>query len=368
VSGGRLPLALAILLLAGCVGPVDTAYGGLDPGSLNGFATIHRHWRERLALARLPCWDHRVDDQRILIFLEGAAGIDLQAIDRGIRRTINQWLALGDRQLVLVRRDGNISDWLIRRWLTELAAAPSSPEISKRRESLQRALLDPSPRLQPAKTGEVFGGAIAGIAPLTGGTLGGRLTGPAPPGMTTAAAIIDPRAQPLITIDGHAWAAAIPCYRNSRIVLVVNAIPLLDAALVDPQARAMATALTEDLLSFAPADGPPPTALLADLQTVPRTPPPGILATLFFTRPFALVSWQLLAVLLLHLWWRAGLWLGRTEDPPSDQVRDFDTHVRALGDQLRRLGDRETCRQLIARAVGEAGGELLPPTTPRKPA
>jgi hypothetical protein len=173
--------------------------------------------------------------------------------------------------------------------------------------------------------------------------------------------IVADDASPLLTgRDGSgadtAWAVEIP-FGDSRLVVAVNASPVLDGALPDPAARAVLAAWLDELMAWHGDGARPAAAWVGSLRVREGEPEPANPLALVFTRwPVALAAWHLVALVLLWLVARAW-WLGRRDTRRLGSHASFTAHVEALASRL--AADRH--HNAAARAIARAAGLPAPP-------
>lgn len=379
----RCALILTVLLLAGCGDPLVTTYGAVDVGSVNGLTVLQGAIRERTRLRRFHLLSPRLDkDCQLLIHVARQPGVP----DEEACAWLQEWLEDQDgRQAVLVLRDGNLAPWLCRRWalqaqgealrsgdqglsilarrldrraqdeeeplLAAPAEIPSKPDAAAdddrerkacmvRPGPLHSPLIDlkPGPRLHPSS----LNGLDLRQVPLAM-TAGTRVT------MKTK------DVRPLVEVrfaDGTApvaWAQYGHC-KSSRLVVVANAMPLLDGALPDPAARQLSAQLVEHILAFhrsRPACAWVNTLAVRSDEPEPSNP----MALLFGVPPVSWCTWHALAALILALA-SVAWWLGRREAPRDRRPDRFIRHVLALAEQLRTQDQAAWCARAIARCRG----------------
>jgi hypothetical protein len=165
--------------------------------------------------------------------------------------------------------------------------------------------------------------------------------------------------QVLARLDGRPLIASWTIGRSGgRLVVMATAAPLLDAAQVDPQARALLAALTADIARHHPS-GQSAWVRALEVPDDDDSPPPNILWKLLGTPPFSYAVWQFLALGLVWLGYRA-FWLGRVSAPGDHRHERFGRHVSALAWHLRRAGARDDCAAAIARHLGRAAPTPAP--------
>ncbi|MBA2481340.1 MAG: hypothetical protein H0V44_11820 [Planctomycetes bacterium] len=349
-------LLAALLALAGCGDPLVTSYGTTDEGSVNGLAVLKAQWTSTFQSRTLYRLSTRLDDRDLILHVQRARDLPgPQACT-----WIEEWLYAADgRQFVLVLRDGNVAPWLCRRWAAEArrealtAADPVAQRLNTlaaRLESRAQSEHEPvaaatCPLFTRALIGDWQPQTIAGATPATA-------TMRSEPTADLAKTLLRAHSP-----DGrdHAWAIEVP-FGSSRLVVVANATPVLDAALVDPEARALMRTWFEEISNYRELAEPTVAGAawvesLAVREGDPK--PPNILAMLFGTPPFNYVIIHALALGLAFLAWK-GAWLGRIAAPRADADERFSRHVEALALQLRDAGAVASCANAIAINAGRA--------------
>jgi len=169
--------------------------------------------------------------------------------------------------------------------------------------------------------------------------------------------------EPLITLTANAgvpdtgsveaatgmipWAVAIP-YGESRLVVVLDALPLLDGAQPDPAARKLLRALVDSVTDF--HGGKPHTTWVSHLRVRGEGGPPNPMLAVLTSPPISYISWHFVAFLVV-LALAGAAWLGRREAPNETRHDRFSRHVLALATRLRDGGHAAWCARAIARAA-----------------
>lgn len=399
-------LALAMLLLTGCGDPLDARYGVTEPGSVNGCAVLHQVLKERTNLRDAVVIGPRLErDGELLIHLaRGHALPDDEAC-----AWLEDWLRAEEaRQAVIILRSGTLTSWLCRRWAEQarsearrggasaVALEALAGQLERRAEAedgVQSFIADGTCPLFAVKrhvpgvaqgisglgleqvpqamrvTGSFRIGGWAeadtpersvekATAPRDGGSDGGgrtrRTETPKPARKTVVV-------EPLITLVTSAgvagavegttgkvpWAIAIP-YGESRLVVVLDALPLLDGAQPDPAARRLLNTLVDHLLEFHGEN--PHTTWISNLRVRGEGGPPNPMLAVLTSAPVSYISWHFV-VFLVVLALAGAAWLGRREAPTETRHDRFSRHVLALAARLRDGGHAAWCARAIARAA-----------------
>lgn len=374
-------LGVALLALAGCGDPLNTAYGTTTGGSVNGLGVLKDYWGARFSPTVSMRLSPRLDEADLLLHVaterDFPASADEQQEDAeerparqrarhgarkgvgGSRRLvgseacgwIRDWLEAEEgRQFVLVLRDGNVAPWLCERWAGEavVEAGAASPLVGEALRALAERLRERGrlaaepPSLAPGEVAtcplfRLRGQAEAHPRLLDDGAA-------APLAMLARAVPEAEGSTTLVAADGRPFAIAVPV-GGSRLVVVANATPFLDAALVDPAARALLRRLSDQLAGWKPA-----AAAWVDRLAVRQgdPEPPNMLAMLFGKPPFSYVAFHLLALALAFLAWKSG-WLGRVAPRGERSSERFSRHVEALAYHLRQANAFRAAAGAVAR-------------------
>jgi len=143
------------------------------------------------------------------------------------------------------------------------------------------------------------------------------------------------------------WAVAIT-YGESRLVVVLDALPLLDGAQPDPAARALLTALVDEVTGFHGDN--PHTTWVSSLRIRGEGGPPNPMLAVLTSAPISYISWHFV-VFLVVLALAGAAWLGRREAPSETRHDRFSHHVLALAARLRDGAYAAWCARAIARAA-----------------
>ncbi len=331
---------LALLALTGC--DLDTSYATLRQRSVNGAGVLTDTWVSAFDAKKLSKLSERLDHCDLLVHI----AVTRDPLDQESNEWIQAWLeAEGGRQFVLVLRDGAPSGWLCRRWADECDAAALATadadhtseleqQAARMRERATEEDVEHAPALPDGERSEGDLFSLIGRRREVGGPFTGELDGAAPPmmsiGSTPTPGEYD---EVLVAVGGAPYAVGIPI-GESRLVLIVNATPLLDGALVHADARRLLAALTGAISGWRD-DEPSGAALVRRLHVGDgETPPPNPLAMLFATPPFSYAVYHFLAFAVVLLAWKA-LWLGRVAPPSDRPLERFARHVDALAFHLR---------------------------------
>jgi hypothetical protein len=392
-------LALALLLVCGCGDPLDSRYGVTDPGSVNGCAVLHEVFKGQTNLRDAEVIGPRLEeDGELLIHVVRQRSVP----DDESCAWLEDWLREQDgRQALLILRGGNLTSWLCRRWADQARAeAKRSPSEAGKLESLaqqleKRAAAEDDhantifdrddgvcPLFRLKRSAPVLPTAINGLG-LSTVPLAMRVTGSLsfgaepvddqlgkkhhedskaeqkPTKKPIVKAEPEVEVEPLITLTASTatggveaavravpWAIAIP-YGDSRLVVVLDALPLLDGAQPDPAARALLHALVDEVTDFHGAD--PHTTWVKYLRIRGDGGPPNPMLAVLTSPPIAYISWHFV-VFLVVLALAGAAWLGRREAPRETRQDRFSRHVLALATRLRDGGYAAWCARAIARA------------------
>ena len=398
------------LVLTGCGDPLDARYGVTTPGSINGCAVFHEVLKGRTNLRDAEVIGPRLEqDGELLVHLaryerlpdaEACAWLEKWLRDRP------------QRQAVLILQGGTLTSWLCRRWADQARAEAKAggagaialealADQLERRAEAEEDVKTPTgeetcPLFTVKRHAPLVPQAIAGLElerlpqamRLTGSFQVGDWpeprkkatepkTGKKPTEKksthrsgssthgdehesTPTNAVVDP----LITLsatgpgDGGpgtlegstkqvAWAITIS-YGDSRLVVVLDALPLLDGAQPDPAARRLLTALIDHLTDF--HDEPPHTTWVRHLRVRGEGGPPNPMLAVLTSAPVSYISWHFV-VFLVALALAGAAWLGRREAPAETRHDRFSRHVLALAGRLREGRHAAWCARAIARAA-----------------
>ena len=382
-------LGLALLLMVGCDDPLDARYGVTAPGSINGCAVLHEVFKSHTNLRDAEVIGPRLEeDGELLIHVARGPGVP----DDAACTWMEEWLYGEEgRQAVLILRGGNLTAWLCRRWAEQArqeavrtpAEAAKLTAIAERLE--KRAEAEDLLKAFETKEGTcslfrlsrrpaVEATAISGLG-LDTVPLAMRVTGalhldgeaetddqdkPAEPATTTDTDAEDDEVEPLITLTATLpttgveapatkipWAEAIP-YGESRLVVVLDALPLLDGAQPDPAARRLLAALVGAVTGF---HGPHPhTTWVKHLRVRGDGGPPNPMLAVLTSPPISYISWHFV-IFLVVLALAGAAWLGRREAPAETRQDRFSRHVLALATRLRDGAHAAWCARAIARTA-----------------
>lgn len=386
-------LGLTLLLVSGCGDPLDSRYGVTDPGSINGCAVLHEVFKSRTSLrdAEVLGGPRLEETGELLIHVARTPVLPNEEACEWLEDWLN---AEEGRQALLILRSGNLTGWLCRRWANqarqEAGRSPAeaakltalAEQLEKRAEAeTDKLLFDTHSESCPlfrVKRGPVtVPTAIAGLdleqVPLAMRVTGTLSVGPEPvtdkagKNSKTAKPADDEdenedavELEPLITLTATTsstgveaatatvpWAIAIP-YGESRLVVVLDALPLLDGAQPDPAARSLLNALVESVTDF---HGPDPhTTWVKFLRIRGEGGPPNPMLAVLTSPPIAYISWHFV-VFLVVLALAGAAWLGRREAPTETRQDRFSRHVLALATRLRDGAHAAWCARAIARAA-----------------
>ncbi len=359
------------IALTGCGGQLDTTYAAEKPGSVDGASVLFSRLAQRTRLRQASQLHPRLAEGcELIVHLADAPALPSAEACTWIR----DWLEAADgRQAVLILRGESPAPLLCRRWAAEARAeaarlgGPVGADLTGLAGRLDRAASAADPPVWPApgKDGRLTC-PLFSLLPAPGQAATGFAFGPEPMARAPYTLRAGPRiealdAVPLIRTtlaDGRVvpWAVAVT-FGSSRLIVAVNASPLLDGALPDAQARVLLGGLIDAVAGWPERKEPPAAVWLGSLRVRAGEPEATNPLTMAFTRwPLALASWHLLALVVLWLLARAW-WLGRRETPHDGRNASFGAHVDALADQL--AGERQ--HQAAARAIARAHGLPAPP-------
>ncbi|MDA3959264.1 MAG: hypothetical protein PF961_00615 [Planctomycetota bacterium] len=357
-----LVLACVALVMGGCGVDLNTSYGTLDQDSVNGFSVINTVWDERFDCGELFWLSDRSQDFDTLIHLQRETSFpSTDAWD-----FLFDWLDESDgRQCVVVLRDGGVGEWILLRWLRETQnALGNKPEPSQQRllelgrdaiiarleEEDDPALLSPGDK----RLAESIGLIVTGDQTRSVQRLDGLLSSEAPPMMQMRSALSGGYLEPLISADDEVFAGQFKV-GASRMIVVANASPLVDAALVDHRSRAVLAALGDEIESF----GAGRAGWLRRMRVRSGDPvPPSILSQLFGQEPFRVGAFHLLVLLVVYAWFRAA-WLGRVNPRGGHRLERFSRHVDALAWKLQAHRSWRPCVKAVARYMRQPRPESL---------
>jgi hypothetical protein len=348
----RLFAALALLLLAGCA-DLDTTYGSKNGASVNGLRVFDGLIAARADIRRSAALSPRLEsDCDLLIHAAPAEALpDPETMD-----WLEEWLGDGRRQVVLVLRDGDLGEWLCRRWAAEAraeaAGAVDPARLHALAERLEARATEEADLPAPSATTAWFervGGRDERPVRILG--LGNP---PVSVAMAARGGLVADDGESLATLilaNGRRqdWAIAIPM-GTGRMVVVAHAQPLLDGAMADPAARRLATGLVDEIVGW--HDERPTAAWVRRLQ-VRGDDPDAVnpMAMLFTKAPFAVVTWHLVGLAVLALLALAAH-LGRRQAPRRERRASFARHIEALARQLAEGRHAAGAAGAIARARG----------------
>lgn len=347
-----LGVLAAILLLSGCAEVLDTDYGATRPGSVDGASVLLARLAATTRLRQVHLLSPRLETEcDVIVHLMPDPGLP----SAEACAWLTQWLRQGTgRQAVLILRGPSPAPLLCRRWADEATAeaervgGPAGEALRLLAERFARTAertatppwpagdtacalfnIQPGPELRPRRL-----------------RLGSNLLA-VPQTMRLAATPAG--GQTLVEADGRPWAAAY-AVGDGRLIVVANAAPLLDGAMPDPAARALAEALRAELADWAGAEAA--WAWVGSLRVREGEPAAANPMAMIFTGwPLALATWHLLALVLL--WLAARAWrLARRAAPTEQAAASFGDHVDALADQLAAAREHQACTRAVARAHG----------------
>ena len=395
--------AVFVLLLTGCGDPLDSRYGVTEPGSINGCAVLHDVFKSRTNLRDADVLGPRLEeDGELLVHIARTRAVP----DEEACSWLEDWLTDRDgRQAVLILRGGNLTGWLCRRWaeqarqegkrlpgeaakLEELAKHLDDRAKAEDEDILFKGDTDHCSLFNIKRRAVVVPSAISGLG-LSELPLAMRVTGTlsfgdepeikpddkAEAGDKKVPTTSDKKkttpppepedeieVEPLISLTANAgvvdtgsveattgnipWAVAIP-YGDSRLVVVLDALPLLDGAQPDPAARKLLGALVDDITDFHGTD--PHTTWVKYLRVRGAGGPPNPMLAVLTSAPISYISWHFV-VFLVVLALAGAAWLGRREAPNETRHDRFSRHVLALATRLRDGRYAAWCARAIARA------------------
>lgn len=355
-----------MLLLAGCGDKLVTTYGTTEPGSINGCAVLHRVLEQRTDLRNTWRLSPRLEECDLLVHVARSNALP----DEETCAWLRTWLTeASDRQAVLVLRDGNLAPWLCRRWAAEaraeaIAVPAAAEQLGKLASDLERrAEAEEETGSGRRSTCDLF--ALERGAALEPTAISGLGLTRVPQVMRVASRVTHLKAVPLISVElpgqpkSRPWAVSIPI-GNGRLVVVADALPLLDGAQPDPAARRLLTALVDALLDE--HGGKPATAWVAHLSVPGADEHPNPMLALLTRPPVSWITWHMIALLVV-LALAGAAWLGRREAPRDARHDRFSRHVQALAGRLRDAGQASWCARIIARVVLRDRVRGEPPTT-----
>lgn len=359
-------MALA-LVLGGCGDLLDSRYGVTDRGSINGCAVLHRMLAERSDLHAAHQLNARLAEHgELLIHVAREEALpDEEACD-----WVSEWLSAEDhRQAVVVLRGGTLTAWLCRRWAAQARSEADQVPAQAAELRAQATILEQRATAeQDTGTGDrTLSCALFRLrqhASRLPTAVSGLGLSQVPKVMRVNGEVLHKKAQALISVllptsaDADAgveagsasqpWAVTIPYGEDSRLVVVADALPLLDGAQPDPAARQLLGALVDAIITY--HHGPPHATWVNHLQVAGDAEPPNPLLALLTTAPIAWITWHLIALLVV-LALASAAWLGRREAPRDRRHDRFSRHVQALAGRLRDAGQVSWCARAIARVV-----------------
>lgn len=295
---------------------------------------------------------------------------------------------------MLILRGGSLTGWLCRRWAEEARAeARRLPAEAAKLEALaerleRRAQVEERDKVLDLKGGDcplfrlerrapVVPTGISGLG-LSDVPLAMRITGslsvgaePSPTQDDQPVPATSPASSPVTRRDNDAfstlialtttvgtggveatpgtvpWAIAIP-HGESRLVVVLDALPLLDGAQPDAAARTLLHALVDEVTAF--HGGQPHTTWVRWLRVRGEGGPPNPMLAVLTSPPISYISWHFV-VFLVVLALAGAAWLGRREAPAESRHDRFSRHVLALATRLRDGRHAAWCARAIARAA-----------------
>lgn len=385
-------LGCALLLICGCGDQLDSRYGVTSPGSINGCAVLHEVFKGRTDLRDAEVIGPRLEEDGEL-FIHVAR---TQALpDADACTWVRGWLRERDgRQAVLILRGGSLTSWLCRRWAEEARAEARrlpaeaakldaiAEQLERRAQAEEREKVfdlksSDCPLFSLKRQPPVVPTGISGLG-LSEVPLAMRITGSLSVAAKASAAqdaeatpATDPGASP-VTAEDHQdsstlialtttlgtggveatpgsvpWAIAIP-HGESRLVVVLDALPLLDGAQPDAAARTLLHALVDEVTSF--HGGQPHTTWVRWLRVRGEGGPPNPMLAVLTSPPISYISWHFV-VFLVVLALAGAAWLGRREAPAESRHDRFSRHVLALATRLRDGRHAAWCARAIARAA-----------------
>lgn len=404
-------LTFALLFTSGCGDPLDSRYGVSDPGSINGCAVLHDLLKARTNLRDAEVIGPRLQaDGELLVHLvrydsvpddESCAWLEEWLYDRDGRQavlilrggTLTSWLcrrwaaeARAEAQRLPI---GAAQLEALAERLDKRAEAEDDNGFDTDDGTCPLFTLKRRPAVAPV--------AITGLE-LTKVPLAMRITGSltiadagkpeqpvTPPPATGVEADSGAPAKPITTVkpattdddddddderevealisltttastttggveaatSSVPWAVALT-YGESRLVVVLDALPLLDGAQPDPAARALLTALVDEVTGFHGEHAH--TTWVRSLRIRGEGGPPNPMLAVLTSPPISYISWHFV-VFLVVLALAGAAWLGRREDPRETRHDRFSRHVLALAARLRDGSYAAWCARAIARAA-----------------
>ncbi|NRA40149.1 MAG: hypothetical protein HRU15_18535 [Planctomycetes bacterium] len=367
-----------MLLFSSC-GEADLHidYGSTETNSINGIRVLKSYWADRFKFSHHRNRSSKLDQHNLIFHFQTdnlsqftaeqtADGLlqDLdsqsQKNDDGTEEELNytfdssssaqwirQWLTnKSQRQFVFILRDGTVTQWLCQRWAKEFtAAAQQSTDVEEREKLLLRAhsikrlaaryFIPPRVAENDTIDYELF--TLTGHRRSNGSSLDGLLSIDAPPFMNSAAHIDvlnkDPQqdVDTLFLLDGKQFALSIPI-AESRLIILSNATPLLDASLVDKNARQMLYALSDYIDDWIVHDDQFRSAWLQSTRAQKEyndSPSTNIISMLFSKKPFNYLIIHGIVLIFAYLLWKAR-WLGKRNSNKTSIHENFDRHIDSL--------------------------------------
>lgn len=380
-------LILLLLCCASCI-KLETQYGESFLNSINGFHVAEQVFRSRFDARRHYYRSLQLEDYDLIVhcttdtrYVLGDPAdspeqddVAFESFDdwedweeqqeetvdqRSDSRWIKDWLHQEDgRQFVLVLRDGNVAPQLCREWAAEFRHLAAEADSAGKKENFEEQAILLERRAEtcaydafaePGSSTDCYWFKVHGQEQQQAETLGGIYDGAAPHTLFTRSHLAALHAEVLLRVNDRAFIISIPV-ADSRLIVVANATAMVDAALVDPHARQLFSALLDELGTWPVSRAVWLKTMTAGSNSPP--PPPNILAMLFLQAPFNYLIIHALLLLLAFLFWRA-CWLGRRRSQRRAVEEQFQRHIDALAFHLR--GDQQHslhCRA-IARALGK---------------
>ncbi len=382
--------------LTSCGDPLDDRYGVTDNGSINGVSifkqVLTKHGDVRSAHVLSP----RLYDaeNNILIHVSKTGSVpDVEACE-----WIEDWLKEAyNRQAIIVLRNGDLTTWLCKTWAAQARAeARKEPELAEKLNKVADQLEKRADAeginsnimigdscqfftFERLKEGQLI--SIRGLG-LTDLPKAMRVTGTIkknedkkskksstkedaeelversdddePKQKKSFAPLIEIQTESSLTPNGSGknvfvpWAVSIPVGEYSRMIVVADALPLLDGALPDKAARTLMQALIANVMDYSLDD--PKMMWVNYLRVRDADAQPNPMLAVLTTPPVSWITWHLVALLVVLAFLGAG-WMGRKEVRRDDRHDRFSRHVLALAARLRDTGQATWCVRAIARVV-----------------
>jgi hypothetical protein len=380
---------VTVFFFSGCGDPLDDRYGTTDVGSINGCSILKTTFEQQCDLHVAHLLSSRLEDNNNLL-IHVARQQELP--DEEVCEWLESWLlAESHRQVVLVLKNGSLTSWLCRRWAKEARAeADKAPDQATSLRAMaqqleKRADADEEKNLIELTKSckfftwhihpEITPMGITGLeltnVPLTM-RLGGFVTTTKTESITKNKGkqpkkpeVVEEEPEPAIPLiqaqtssslipggkssdEYTPWAVELRKGNFSRLVVVTDALPLLDGAQPDLAARKLMLALSKNIIEF---HGEKPQASWVNhLRVRGEGGPPNPLVAVLTTPPICWISWHLIALLIVLAFSGAG-WLGRREAPRDYRQERFSRHVLALAAKLRDTHQASWCARAIARVT-----------------